>query len=365
MALETVVYQQDLFSSYTREPFVDLFDGGDSGGGGGGGGYLPEEGCDFDELATKFDEFFPENSLSPSQQCSSPNASISDLQIPDHLEIFHDLDQVLLPHHQPQQDKNYNFNLDVSPRFKRRRSRPKKNQEEIERQRMAHIAVERNRRKQMNQYLSVLRGLMPSGYAQKGDQASIVGGAINYVKELEQQLQFLDGLNHAKNQEGSPGSDSISSSSVPFTEFFNYPQYSTNISTCSSGNSSYDDGNHHHHHHHHRHDQSSNGGNNFNSNKPFAVADIEVTMVENSHANLKIRSKKRPKQLLRLVSGLQSMRLTILHLNVTTANQTVLYSLSLKVKKKKKKKKNFHLEPTSFFSFSMNQNRVKRSHFTI
>ncbi|KAG5574863.1 hypothetical protein H5410_054997 [Solanum commersonii] len=43
----------------------------------------------------------------------------------------------------------------------------------------------------MNEYLSVLRALMPESYVQRGDQSSIVSGAINYVKELEQQLQFL------------------------------------------------------------------------------------------------------------------------------------------------------------------------------
>lgn len=53
-------------------------------------------------------------------------------------------------------------------------------------------------------------------------------------------------------------------------------------------------------------------------------------MVE-SHASMKIRSKQRPKQLLRLVSGLQAHRLTVLHLNVSTVSQVVLYSLSLKV----------------------------------
>ncbi|KAJ6757233.1 MAX DIMERIZATION MAD [Salix koriyanagi] len=61
-----------------------------------------------------------------------------------------------------------------------------------------------------------------------------------------------------------------------------------------------------------------------------AIADIEVTMVE-SHANLKIRSKRRPKQLLKVVSALHSMRLTVLHLNVSTADQIVLYCLSVKV----------------------------------
>lgn len=52
-------------------------------------------------------------------------------------------------------------------RPKRRRARTRKNQEEIENQRMTHIAVERNRRKQMNEYLSVLRSLMPDSYVQR------------------------------------------------------------------------------------------------------------------------------------------------------------------------------------------------------
>jgi hypothetical protein len=60
------------------------------------------------------------------------------------------------------------------------------------------------------------------------------------------------------------------------------------------------------------------------------IADIEVTMVE-SHANLKVRTKKRPKQLLKMVSSLHGLCLTILHLNVTTADEFVFYSISVKV----------------------------------
>ncbi|PNX77732.1 transcription factor bHLH96-like protein [Trifolium pratense] len=152
-------------------------------------------------------------------------------------------------------------------RPKKRRVKTSKNKEEIENQRMTHIAVERNRRKQMNQYLSVLRSLMPESYVQRGDQASIIGGAINFVKKLEQRLQFL-----ANNGE---------------------------IEKMGEV-------------------QTSN------------IADVEVTMVE-SHANLKIRSKKRPKQLLKMVSSLHGMCLTILHLNVTTTDEFVFYSLSVKV----------------------------------
>ena len=57
-----------------------------------------------------------------------------------------------------------------SGRRKRRRARAAKNKEEVESQRMTHIAVERNRRKQMNEYLAVLRSLMPPSYAQRVTQ---------------------------------------------------------------------------------------------------------------------------------------------------------------------------------------------------
>ena len=52
-------------------------------------------------------------------------------------------------------------------RKKRRRARSCKNKEEVENQRMTHIAVERNRRKLMNEYLAVLRSMMPPAYVQR------------------------------------------------------------------------------------------------------------------------------------------------------------------------------------------------------
>lgn len=59
-------------------------------------------------------------------------------------------------------------NLAVQGRKKRRRrQRVCKNKEEAENQRMTHIAVERNRRKQMNEHLAVLRSLMPESYVQR------------------------------------------------------------------------------------------------------------------------------------------------------------------------------------------------------
>jgi len=57
---------------------------------------------------------------------------------------------------------------------------------------MSHIAVERNRRRQMNEHLKVLRSLTPALYIKRGDQASIIGGAIDFIRELQQVLESLE-----------------------------------------------------------------------------------------------------------------------------------------------------------------------------
>nr|XP_043617692.1 transcription factor bHLH96-like [Erigeron canadensis] len=195
----------------------------------------------------------------------------------------------------------------VGSRRKRRRTKSGKNKEELESQRMTHITVERNRRKQMNEYLAVIRSMMPSSYVQRGDQASIIGGAINFVKELEQQLQTLEVQQRAMHQHTTI-KNNYSSPPLPFSEFFTFPQISTRT----------------------QNDQGCGSSVTLVDNRPRAMAEIEVTMVEN-HANLKILSKKRTRQLLKMVCGLQCLWLTILHLNVTTVDQMVLYSLSVKI----------------------------------
>jgi len=52
-------------------------------------------------------------------------------------------------------------------RKRRRRQRSTKSAEDAESQRMTHIAVERNRRRQMNEYLAALRELMPNSYVHR------------------------------------------------------------------------------------------------------------------------------------------------------------------------------------------------------
>nr|GMD74743.1 transcription factor bHLH71-like [Ipomoea batatas] len=136
---------------------------------------------------------------------------------------------------------------------KKRRRRPKicKNKEEAETQRITHIAVERNRRKQMNEHLAVLRSLMPESYVQR---------------------------------------------------FFSYPQY-----TCSP-----------------------QLPNKYISKSKAAIADIEVTLIE-THANIRILSMRRVRQLSKIVATFQTMCLSTLHLNVTTLDSLILYSISAKL----------------------------------
>ncbi|KAM3275896.1 hypothetical protein ACQJBY_044343 [Aegilops geniculata] len=202
-------------------------------------------------------------------------------------------------------------------RRKRRRTRTAKNSEEVESQRMTHIAVERNRRKQMNEYLAALRSLMPPSYTLRGDQASIVGGAINFVKELEQLLQTLE--THRQTRER--GVDGGEAQPPPFANFFTFPQYSMSATSAPAPPPANND-----------EGEGADGcaGAEASGSKPSAVADVEVTMVE-SHANLRMLSRRRPRQLLRLLVGLQGHRLTVLHLNMSSAGHMVLYSLSLKV----------------------------------
>ncbi|KAK7252489.1 hypothetical protein RIF29_36462 [Crotalaria pallida] len=191
---------------------------------------------------------------------------------------------------------------------KKRRRKPRvcKNKEEAEAQRMTHITVERNRRKQMNEHLAVLRSLMPESYVQRGDQASIVGGAIEFVKELEHILQSLEAQKVQLLHQGvAQANEDTSISKImapPFARFFVYPQY-----TWSQPPNKYT-----------------------SQSKAGAIADIEVTLIE-THASLRILSQRRLRQLSKLVAGFQTLCLTILHLNVTTMDPLVLYSVSAKV----------------------------------
>ncbi|KAL0288562.1 UNVERIFIED_CONTAM: Transcription factor [Sesamum calycinum] len=196
---------------------------------------------------------------------------------------------------------------------KKRRKRPKacKNKEEAETQRMTHIAVERNRRRQMNEHLAMLRSLMPDSYVQRGDQASIVGGAIEFVKELEHILQSLE-ANKSSSQlllenkhthlKRTTTSDDAKQPFPPSTH-----ELSSSCSRQNPLSSKYTS---------HR--------------KAAAIADVQVTLIE-AHASIRIVSSRRVRQLSKLVAAFHSLFLNVLHLNLTTSQSFILYSISAKV----------------------------------
>ncbi|KAL4645233.1 hypothetical protein ACB092_02G221700 [Castanea dentata] len=283
MTLEAVVFQQDSFNNGCRDIYA-LGAGGTWSYGLG----LKEDKVYFEKLGNNVEqvsianlESLPSSMVQGVKEQDANTASPDNCTITDRGFLAQGLSLVEAPA------------AATMGRRKRRRTRRTKNKEELENQRMTHIAVERNRRKQMNDYLTVLKSMMPASYVRR---ASILGGAINFVKELEQLIQSMEA------QKGIKQRLDNSLSSGLFSGFFTLPQYST----CSN--------------------ESSESM----MEKRSAIADIEVTMVE-SHANIKILSRKHPKQLLKMVAALQSLHLIVLYLNVTTVDNMVLYSFSVKV----------------------------------
>ncbi|KAL5773970.1 hypothetical protein ACOSP7_011527 [Xanthoceras sorbifolium] len=193
----------------------------------------------------------------------------------------------------------------VVPGRKKRWRKPRvyNNKERDEIQRMTHIFVERNRRKQMNEHLAALRSLMPESYLQKRDQASVVGSAIEFVKELEQLCQSLKAqkLELVQSLRSCKESSSTSKFLPPnLAQFLVYHQ-----NTWSQIPRKY-------------------------ITSIAALANMEVTLIE-SHASFRIITRRSLKQLSKLVIWFQTLHLSILHLNVTTMDPFVLYSISAKV----------------------------------
>lgn len=132
------------------------------------------------------------------------------------------------------------------------------------------------------------------------------------MKELEHLLQSLEARKlqlfqqelalQQNNIEETSNVSKLNNMKPPFAQFFVYPQYTW----------------------------SQTPNNKYTSKTKAAIADIEVTLIE-THASLRILTKTRPGQLTKLVAGFQTLFLTILHLNVTTIQPLVFYSISAKV----------------------------------
>ncbi|PAN17871.1 hypothetical protein GQ55_3G152600 [Panicum hallii var. hallii] len=225
---------------------------------------------------------------------------------------------------------------------RRKRPRTVKTSEEVESQRMTHIAVERNRRRQMNEYLRILRSLMPGSYVQRGDQASIIGGAIEFIRELEQLIQCLESQKRRRLYGGSgdaprPVVDAAGAGAptstqqhhqtqVPPAAAFFPPSLPFPVASSGGGDGGaakildLEAGGA---------DAAAGLREEVAENKS-CLADIEVRAL-GADAMIKILSRRRPGQLIKTIAALEDMQMSILHTNITTIEQTVLYSFNVKI----------------------------------
>ncbi|KAL0340994.1 UNVERIFIED_CONTAM: Transcription factor SPEECHLESS [Sesamum calycinum] len=215
--------------------------------------------------------------------------------------------------------------------------------------RVSHITVERNRRKQMNEHLSVLRSLMPCFYVKRGDQASIIGGVVDYIHELQQVLQSLEAKKQRKaytevlsprpvssprplplsprkpplsprlSQPISPSTPQPSSPYKPWMHqqpgYLNSPSLPSPVdpSPCNSSTSSIND-----------------AVNELVANSKSAVAEVEVKF-SGPNLLLKTVSHRIPGQAVKIISALEELALEILHVNISTVDETMLNSFTIKI----------------------------------
>ncbi|KAF8780193.1 hypothetical protein HU200_001858 [Digitaria exilis] len=172
--------------------------------------------------------------------------------------------------------------------------------EEAETQRMTHIAVERNRRRLMNDHLANLRSLIPSSYIPRGDQATVVGGAIDYVKQLEQQLVALQAAAAAARRWSAGGAAAVGTAATAVSDgVFVSPQYTS-------------------------YSEARGGG--------CCGVDVEAMAAVGGHVRVRVAGRRWPGRLVRAVAALEDLRLAVLHLAVTSvAHDAVVYCFNLKV----------------------------------
>ncbi|XP_073009651.1 transcription factor SPEECHLESS-like [Typha latifolia] len=233
---------------------------------------------------------------------------------------------------------------DARPRKKFKYSAPAVASEEAASQdgpqKMSHIAVERNRRKQMNEHLSVLRSLMPCFYVKRGDQASIIGGVVDYIKELQQVLQSLEAKKQRKvysevlsprpassprplplSPRPPPKSPRICLPISPRTPQPGSPykprmQHSYMPSTMAASHESTP--------------SLESSSTELAANSKTSVADVEVKF-SGPNVLLKTVSHRIPGQATKIIAALESLSLEILHVSMSTIDDTMMNSFTIKI----------------------------------
>ncbi|CAK8531048.1 unnamed protein product [Lathyrus sativus] len=166
---------------------------------------------------------------------------------------------------------------------------------------MSHIAVERNRRRQMNEHLKVLRSLTPCFYIKRGDQASIIGGVIEFINELHQVLQSLESQKRRKSLSPSPNP----SPKTLQPTFHQFDIFSGGI-------------------------EANNTFKELGASCNSSVADVEVK-ISGPNVILRVISQRIPGQVSRIITVLESFSFEVLHLNISSMEETVLYQFVVKI----------------------------------
>lgn len=141
-------------------------------------------------------------------------------------------------------------------------------------------------------------------YIQKGDQASIIGGAIEFIKEMQLVLQSLESKKKRKSLSPSP-------TPSPRSLFQLNPSPPNSNSPLNS--------------------DSSQPVKELSACCNSPVADVEAK-ISGSNVVLRTLSKRIPGQVVKIVSALERLDFEILHLNISSMEDTVLYSFVIKVR---------------------------------
>ncbi|MCE3215866.1 hypothetical protein HAX54_003828, partial [Datura stramonium] len=148
----------------------------------------------------------------------------------------------------------------------------------------------------MNENLKVLRSLTPCFYIKRGDQASIIAGVIEFIKELHLVLQSLEAKKRRKSLSPSPGPSPRPLQLSPTPESaFTHNNFKELGACCNS-----------------------------------PVADVEAR-ISGSNVMLRTISKRIPGQIVKIINVLERLSFEILHLNISTMQDTVLYSFVIKI----------------------------------
>ncbi|GJR13049.1 transcription factor SPEECHLESS-like protein [Tanacetum coccineum] len=215
---------------------------------------------------------------------------------------------------------------------------------------VSHIAVERNRRKQMNEHLTVLRSLMPCFYVKRGDQASIIGGVVDYITELQQVLQSLEAKKQRKVYSDvlsprsalSPRKPPLSPRPLmpisprtpqPLSPYRARSPAAYNSSYMSSSQLSVSNNMIPHSLDPSPSSSSSTSDivNELVANSKSSIADVEVKFSSGSNLILKTISPRLPGQAMKIVSVLEDLSLEILKADINTVNETMVNSFTIKI----------------------------------